>query len=71
MIPRQSVRIVVATKPVDFHKGHDGLAAIVQMQLGLDPHSGVAAVFRSKRCDRIKFLHWDKSGIVLICKRLE
>jgi transposase len=71
MIPGQSVKVVVATKPVDFRKGHDGLAAVVQKQLGLDPHSGVAVVFRSKRGDRIKVLYWDGSGIVLTYKRLE
>ena len=71
MIPGQSVKVVVATKPVDFRKGHDGLAAVVQEQLGLDPHSGVAVVFRSKRGDRIKVLYWDGSGIVLTYKRLE
>jgi hypothetical protein len=27
MIPGQSIKVVVATKPVDFRKGHDGLAA--------------------------------------------
>lgn len=71
MIPGQSVKVVVATKPVDFRKGHDGLAAVVQKELGLDPHSGVAVVFRSKRGDRIKVLYWDGSGIVLTYKRLE
>lgn len=71
MIPGQSVKVLVATKPVDFRKGHDGLAAVVQKQLGLDPHSGVAVVFRSKRGDRIKVLYWDGSGIVLTYKRLE
>jgi len=64
MIPGQAVKVVVATKPVDFRKGHDGLAAVVEKQLGLDPHSGVAVVFRSKRGDRIKVLYWDGSGIV-------
>jgi transposase len=71
MILGQSVKVVVATKPVDFRKGHDGLAAVVQKELGLDPHSGVAVVFRSKRGDRIKVLYWDGSGIVLTYKRLE
>ncbi len=71
MIPGQAVKVVVATKPVDFRKGHDGLAAVVEKQLGLDPHSGVAVVFRSKRGDRIKVLYWDGSGIVLTYKRLE
>lgn len=64
-------RIVVATKPVDFRKGHDGLAAVVQKELGLNPHSGVVVVFRAKRGDRIKILTWDGSGMVMVYKRLE
>ena len=43
------MRVVVATRPVDFRKGHDGLAAVVEHELGLDPYSGVAVVFRPKR----------------------
>lgn len=71
ILPGQAVRVVIATKPVDFRKGHDGLAAVVQNQLGLDPHSGVVVVFRSKRGDRIKVLVWDGSGLVLTYKRLD
>ena len=71
IVPSQSVRIVIATQPVDFRKGHDGLAALVQSRLGLDPHSGVIVIFRAKRSDRIKILVWDGSGLVLIYKRLE
>jgi transposase len=52
IIPSQAVRIVIATKPVDFRKGHDGLAAVVERELSLDPHSGVIVVFRAKRGDR-------------------
>ena len=71
IVPGQHVRIVVATKPVDFRRGHDGLAATVQRELGLDPHSGVIVVFRAKRIDRVKILVWDGSGLVMIYKRLE
>ena len=71
MVPAQAVRVVIATKPVDFRKCHDGLAALAQNELGLDPHSGLIVVFRSKRGDRIKVLVWDGSGLVLVCKRLE
>jgi len=72
MIPSGPLlRIVVATKPVDFRKGHDGLTVVVQEQLGLDPHSGLIVVFRSKRGDRAKILVWDGTGLVLIYKRLE
>ena len=56
---------------MDFRKSHDGLAAVVEKQLGLDPHSGVVVVFRSKRGDRVKVLMWDGSGLVLTYKRLE
>ena len=60
--PSQAVRIVIATKPVDFRKGHDGLAALAERELGLDPHSGIIVVFRAKRGDRIKVLLWDGSA---------
>ena len=49
--PDQAVRIVIATKPVDFRKGHDGLASIAQAELGFAPKTGVMVVFRSKRGD--------------------
>ena len=71
IVPSQAVRVVIATRPVDFRKGHDGLAALVQNEFGLDPHSGLIVVFRSKRGDRIKVLLWDGSGLVLVYKRLE
>jgi transposase len=64
-------RILVAAEPVDFRKGIDGLAAVVQQTLGLDPFGGDLFVFRSKRADRVKILAWDGSGICLYHKRLE
>ncbi|MEM9148708.1 MAG: IS66 family insertion sequence element accessory protein TnpB, partial [Pseudomonadota bacterium] len=44
---------------------HDGLAAVLQNDLGLDRHSGILVVFRPKRGDRIKVLTWDGTGLVL------
>jgi transposase len=38
--------VLVATKPVDFRKQADGLAAIVQAALGADPFCGTVYVFR-------------------------
>ena len=69
--PGTGLRVYVATRPVDFRKGHDGLALAVQEMLGLDPFSGAVFVFRSKRADRIKVLVWDRTGLVLVHKRLE
>lgn len=65
------VKVMVATKPVDFRKGADGLAALVREQLRHDPFAGTIFVFRSKRADRLKILAWDGSGLVLFWKRLE
>jgi transposase len=71
IVPSQRLRIFIATKPVDFRRGHDSLAATVERELGLDAHSGALYVFRAKRADRVKILVWDGSGLVLVYKRLE
>ena len=65
------VRILLATKPVDFRRGAHSLAALAAAELGTDPFSGVVLVFRSKRADRVKILTWDDSGLVLVWKQLE
>ncbi len=65
------VKVLVATKPVDFRKGADGLVALVREVLGHDPFSGTIFVFQSKRADRLKILAWDGSGLILFWKRLE
>jgi len=41
IVPGQHIPIVIATCPVDFRRGHDGLAATVQNELGLDPYCGL------------------------------
>ena len=65
------LRVLVATNPVDFRRGADGLVALVRETLGQDPFSGTVFVFRSKRADRVKIVAWDGSGLVLFWKRLE
>ncbi len=69
--PTGAVRVMVATKPVDFRKGADGLAALVRESLAADPFSGAVYVFRAKRADRIKLVFWDGTGLCLFAKRLE
>ena len=41
ILPTGPVRVLIATKPVDFRKGMDGLAALVKEELRADPFSGV------------------------------
>ena len=71
IIPPTGVRVLIASKPVDFRKGMDGLAAYVQENLKTDPFSGVIYVFRAKRADRVKLLFWDQTGLCLMTKRME
>jgi transposase len=65
------VRIYVATEPVDMRKSHDGLAAVMQERLALDPLSGHLVVFVNKRRDMLKLQWFDRSGHVILFKRLE
>jgi transposase len=62
---------MVATRPVDFRKGAEGLAALVRETMGADPFSGAVYVFRAKRADRVKLVFWDGTGVCLFAKRLE
>ncbi|MDA5555132.1 IS66 family insertion sequence element accessory protein TnpB [Shimia sp. MMG029] len=69
--PAGNFTFYVASKPVDFRKGMDGLASLVMNEFDLDPFSGAIFIFRSKRSDRLKLLVWDGTGLVLIYKRIE
>ncbi|AUX69633.1 hypothetical protein CHX26_09120 [Porphyrobacter sp. HT-58-2] len=69
--PAPGTKVMVATKPVDFRKGADSLAALVAAEYGGRPYSGVIYVFRAKRADRIKLIWWDGTGLCLKAKRLE
>jgi len=69
--PAAGVRIMVASRPVDFRNGLDGLAAMVQQALRENPFAGDLFVFRAKRADRVKIVYWDGAGLCLFHKRLE
>jgi transposase len=71
IVPPGGVRVLVASRPVDFRKGMDGLAALAKETLAQDPFSGTILVFRAKRADRVKLLFWDGTGLLLVSKRLE
>ncbi len=66
-----SVRLFVATQPVDGRKGADSLMVLVRDVLRHDPLSGHLFVFFSKRRDRVRVVYWDRSGFAMWTKRLE
>ena len=43
--PPSGVRVLVSTKPIDFRKGANGLAALIKDEMRADPFSGVIYVF--------------------------
>jgi len=49
----------------------DGLTAIVEHQMGLQPLSKSVFVFVNKRRDKLKMLCWEKNGFIIWYKRLE
>ena len=69
--PSGNVRVMVATRPVDFRKGAEGLAALVREAMRANPFDGSIYVFRAKRADRIKLVYWDGTGVCLFAKRME
>ncbi len=70
MLPA-SVRIYVAAEAVDLRRGFDGLAAATRSLIRQDPLNGHLFVFLNRRKNRIKLLVWDRTGYLLLYKRLE
>ena len=63
-------RMCVATQPVDFRKGIDGLAAVCRQALGDNPLEGAVYVFRNRAGTALKLLLYDGQGYWIMMKRL-
>ena len=69
MMP-SSIKVWVASQPIDMRKGFNTLAAMIQAELKLDPRNGQLFVFFGKNTAKIKILFWDRNGFVLYYKSL-
>ncbi|OHV00376.1 transposase [Ralstonia solanacearum] len=67
----EGLKVYLHRDAVDFRKSINGLAAMVEQAMGLDPFAAAVYVFRNRRADRIKILGWDRNGFWLLFKRLE
>jgi transposase len=67
----RAVRVFAYSAPVDMRKGFDGLAALVEQQLGHDLLRGDVYLFVGRSCRRAKVLYFDGTGLCLLSKRLE
>lgn len=63
-------KIYIVCGRTDMRKSIDGLCAIIEDQLKMDPYSRSLFLFCGRRRDRIKALYRDPDGFVLIYKRL-
>lgn len=63
--------IDIVTNYTDMRKLIDGLCAIIENQLNMNPRCSALYLFCGKRCDRIKALLWESDGFVLLYKRIE
>ena len=63
-------RIFLATEPVDFRKGIDGLGAVCRQRLDQNPLEGAVYVFRNRSGTALKLLLYDGQGFWLMMKRL-
>ncbi len=55
----------------DMRRSIDGLAALVKQSYDINPFENHLFLFCGRRCDRLKALHWEEDGFVLMYKRLE
>ena len=63
-------KVVLVTGPIDFRAGVNKLVSLVANALHKDPYCGHVFVFRSKRADRLKLIHFDGTGMCLMTKWL-
>ena len=65
------LKVYLHRDAVDCRKNINGLAALVEQAMQLDPLSQAVFAFSNRRRDRIKLLLWDRNGFWLLTKRLE
>ena len=66
-----AVQAYIASEPIDLRRGFDGLAAATREVIREDPLSGHLFCWLNRRRNRIKILLWDRTGYLLVYKRLE
>ena len=66
-----SLKVYLATEPVDLRKSFNGLYGLTSQVLKERPESGALFVFTNKRRNRVKILNFDGTGLWVMIKRLE
>ncbi len=64
-------KIYLVTGRTDMRKSIDGLMAIIRDTYEMDPFANALYLFCGRKADRIKALHFDQTGFLLLYKRLD
>ena len=67
---QQMPQIFLYRAPIDFRKQINGLALLVEQELGHNPFSGALYAFTNRQRNKIKCLMWEDNGFVLYYKAL-
>jgi transposase len=62
--------IYLYREPIDFRKQAQGLALLIEQELGHNPFSGALYAFTNRQRNKIKCLMWENNGFVLYYKAL-
>ena len=72
MRPANDLPVVyVCRDSVDFRKGINGLAILVEGTLEMDPFTEHLFVFCNRKRDKVKILYWERNGFCMWQKALE
>ena len=69
--PSVDTRIHLYRDAVDMRKSINGLVAIVEAEMALDPFSAQLFIFCNRQRTLIKMVAWEGNGFALLMKRLD
>ena len=58
----EELKVYLYRAPIDMRKGRNGLAALVQEAMKLDPFSGALFIYVGMHFRALKILYWDRNG---------
>jgi len=67
---RSMPEIYLYREPIDFRKQANGLAVLVEQELGRSPFTGALYAFTNRQRNKIKCLMWEDNGFILYYKAL-
>jgi transposase len=58
----EGLKVYLYREPVDMRMWRNGLAAVAQQVMKIDPFSGALVIFVGKHYNAVKILYWHRNG---------